>query len=273
MTTNLKSVLTGTVADHFINHVASHLSTWLKENKDVDITPEEISEAFDIPYTPKPTFAGLPQAGNIQTQMPNFPRHHGVSPSKKSERKKKAQAADPNVPRCIYRFQRGRKEGTVCGEPVAQTNEPGGDKYCRTCIKKKTVTNILERKNNSVDTVKAPEIPNNAVPAVDVEPDNDENTISAIPIPGHEGMYKDVNNGFILKEYEGGTIVALAMEENGVQRPLTADERAKAQYLGMSLLDSPTPDQQGPMVPMIPTIPGISDDSMDVPTIPTIPTL
>lgn len=270
-TTNLKDVFSTTVTDCFVNQVASHLSEWLKTNKSVDVSTQDLCSAFNVPYTPRSAMAGLPQSAQMGTQMPQVPGYYsgtgGPSPARKGGRKKAP--VDPNAPRCIYKFQRGAKKGETCDEVVVGDDQPGGDSYCKSCIKKKTVQNKITSGTGGKSTVQPPVVPGGMVPVPDQEPSgSDSMSIDAVPL-GPDGMYRDVNNGYIIKAYPDGTLVALSIEDNGVQRPLTDDERKKAQTMGLSVVNEEAPASSGTTVPTIPTIPTNSaQSSAPVPQVP-----
>jgi hypothetical protein len=118
------------------------------------------------------------------------------------------------------------------------------------------------------------------VPIPDEEPTAaTDNTINVVPIPGNPNMFKELNHGFILRQEHDGTVVALAVEENGVQRNLTADEKKTAQVLGLSFVDTPmqsvAPMQSVPTIPTVPTVPtvpvGVASLAQMIPTIPSVP--
>ena len=64
---------------------------------------------------------------------------------------------------------------------------------------------------------------------------SEENFLDVVPVPGNPDMFKDIMHGFILKMRVDGSIVALAVEEQGERRSLTTDEKKKAQSLGLKL--------------------------------------
>lgn len=257
-TTTLKDVFSTTVTDCFVNQVATHLSSWLKTNKAVEVSTQELCSAFNVEYTPRPTMAGLPQGANLPTQMPSVPGYYagtgGPSPARRGGRRKAP--VDPNAPKCKYVFQRGNKKGNPCHDPVIGDGQPGGNDYCKACIRKKTVQNRIQGGGSGKSTVKAPSMPNGMV-AVPEQPASggDSNSINALPIPGQPNMFRDVDNGYIIQSCSDGTLIALAMEENGVQRGLTADERKRAQMMGMSLMEEQEVAPVNTAVPTIPTIP------------------
>jgi hypothetical protein len=296
-TSTLKDVFSTTITDYFVNQVATHLSEKLKSEKSVEVSAEEICKFFNVSYTPKPTMTGLPQSANMPTQMPNLPGYFsgtGASPATKSSRGGRRKApVDPNAPKCVYTFQRGNKKGEVCGEIVANNGAPGSNEYCKSCLKKKTVQNRINNGASGKSSVQPPVVPGGMVSVPDQQPSNsDNNSVNAVPIPGHNDLFKDVDHGFILKQYPDGSVVAISMEENGVQRPLTQDEKNQAQAMGIDIMDSPstTSSESVPTIPSssgVPTIPSVpavssstpsavpaiptSSEGQGVPTIPTVP--
>lgn len=267
-TSTLSNIFSTTVTDFFVSQVAEHLSEWLKTNKSVELSAEELCEAFEVPFTPRSTMAGLPQSAAMATQMPNIPGYFsgtGASPAGKRGGRKKA-PADPNAPTCVYTFQRGNKKGQTCGEVVAGNGSPGADEYCKSCLKKKTVQNRISSGSDGRSTVQPPVVPGGMVPVAEQPKASKDKGLDVLPIPGHDDMYKEVNNSFILKRYSDNSVVALAVEENGVQRPLTSDEKKTAQILGLSFVDD-SPEEDDQYVPTIPSVP----QGSAVPTIPTIP--
>jgi len=273
-TSTLKDVFSTTVTDCFVNQVSSHLSEWLKTNKSVDVSAQDICEAFNVPFTPRPSMTGLPQAANMPTQMPNIPGYFqgsgaSASPAGRRGGRKKA-PRDPNAPTCVYQFQRGNKKGQVCGEQVAQDGRPGAEEYCKNCLKKKTVQNRINSGSSSKSSVQPPVLPGGMVSVPEQSSSSAENTIDAVPIDGHNDLFMDLKNNFILKQYEDGSLVALAVEEKGHQRDLTAEEKVTAQALGLCILDTPSPAPAVQSVPTIPTV-AATDTVAAIPSIPTIP--
>lgn len=272
MTTTLRDTLSSVTNEFFINHVSTKLSDWLKTNKDVECSPEELCSVFSVTYTPRSSMAGLPQAASMATQMPNLPGYYqgtGASPSSKKSTgggRKKA-TTDPNGPKCTYLFQRGDKKGQLCGLPVAQDGSTGGEQFCKGCLKKKTVQGKVKDGDGGKSTVQPPVVPGGMVSVPEQSDSSSENTIRAVPIEGHSDLYKDQDYGWILRQLPDGAIVALSVEENGTQRPLTAAEKKNAQLRGISVMDSP-PQSAVPVVPSVPSV-----GKMPVSSIPTIPSV
>ena len=272
-TTTLKDMLSSKVCDFLVEHASVCLCDWLRTQKNVECTPQEVCAAFGVSYTPRATMAGLPQAASMTPQMPNLPGHMsgvGGSPRKATGGGRKKAPSDPNGPKCSYQFQRGEKKGQVCGLPVANNGEAGGDQYCKQCLKKKTVQGNVKpgSAGGTKKMVPPPVAPGGMVSVPDQESSSGENTIKAVPIEGHPGMFRDMENGYIMRQEADGTIVALGIDVGGTQRQLTSEEKKHAQARGLSVVDSPQPT-----VPVV--IPGTAPVLPQVPfgNIPTIPQL
>lgn len=274
-TKTLKDVFSSSITDFYVNHVSTHLCDWLKTNKGIECTQEELCDAFGIEYTPRSNMAGLPQAASMGTQMPNLPGYYhgtGASPSRRGGGRKK-NPPDPNAPKCVYQFQRGNRQGQVCGEPVSQSGEPGSNEYCKGCLKKKTVQSRIKSGSADKSVVRPPVLPGGMVAVQDQEKASEEKTIDAVPLDGHSDLFKDLEHHFILKKLEDDSLIAIGVEENGNHRPLTADEKTTAQSLGLSIMSNgdelpeAVPDQT---IPTIPTVPQVSQTTPTVPAVPQI---
>lgn len=263
MSTTSKNVFSTVITDFYVNTVCSQLVAWLKTNKGVEVTPEELCQAFDVPYVPKTIMSGLPQAANTPVQMPGYMHGTGASPNRrKGGRKKKI--VDPNAPKCQYTFQRGKRQDELCGDACeANPSILGSDRYCKTCLKKKTVIKELESgAGSSVNTVAPPAPPSGYAP-IPQQNKPREFSLDVVEIEGQPGFYRDIRRGFIIQKLSDETIVAIAVEDDdGVQRPLTQEEKNELQPLGVSFPSSPAPLQTGsvpvvPQVPHVPQLPGV----------------
>lgn len=272
MSSDLKTIFSTTITDLYVNNVCQHLSEWLKNKKDVNCSCEELCEAFNVPYTPRVSMSGLPQAANMPTSMPNLPGYFagtGSSPKRRGGGRKKA-PVDPNGPTCVYVFLRGAKKGQTCGEQVAQNGAPGSNEYCKPCLKKRTVQNRINSGATNKSTVKPPIMPGGMVSMPEQKKVDTSESINAVSISGTDDMFKDLDSGFILKRYKDGTIAALSIEENGTQRPLNREEKEAAQLKGLSIVDSPELDnvESVPTIPSVPQVP--SSSSKVIPTVPQV---
>ena len=215
--TSVKSVFEKTV-NNFVGSVSSHLSDWLKEHKEVEISSEEICTAFNVPFKP-PVTPGLPAAASMQTQMPNIPGYFtgtGASPKRRGGRQKKTYSSDH--PKCTYIFTRGKSAGKQCNGPVLMDGSPGSEHYCKSCLKKSAVQAAL--KDNTDNTkVTAPVIPGETVPVKETK-DKTQDELSVVPVEGRDDVYRETNHGFIVKQEEDGNIYVLKIDDNGEWRDL-----------------------------------------------------
>ena len=73
---SIKNVFEETVANTvngFCGTISTQLSAWLSENKQVEVTPEEICLALDVPF--RGSSAGMP-GSTVQTVMPTLPNYY-----------------------------------------------------------------------------------------------------------------------------------------------------------------------------------------------------
>jgi len=235
-----------------INSVCSNysrqLSEWLQENKNVEITSEEICSLWDVPYCP-PSTPSIPTGASVTTRLPEY-YAGAVSPAKKRGGGRTKKSVDPNAPLCEYKMTRGKKEniGKQCGNPVlADGVTLGADRFCKACLKKAAVQKILE-KSDDKSTVKPPVLPGSSITVPEKEePKSDE--ISVIEIPGEPGRYKETNYGFIVEQPDEGTVVAHEIEnEKGERRKLNEEDRKLALAIGIRVVK----DDSG--IPKIPNV-------------------
>jgi hypothetical protein len=242
----------------FLGDVSNQFSSWLQEEKGVEISPEELCLFFEVTYKP-PSTPGLPSGSSIQTQMPNLPNYYagtGVSPAKKKGGGRTKKVIDPSLPNCEYIYTRGKTPGKKCQNQVANDETNGSDRFCKQCLKKVAVKSKLEA-SSSKPTVQAPVLPGNTV-KVEEENKVKNGELQVIEIEEHPGKYKEINHGFIVEQGENGTITAHKIEENGVWRDLKEDEKNIALKLGMQVLHSdsavnvPMPAAEAP--PSVPSM-------------------
>jgi len=62
--------------------------------------------------------------------------------------------------------------------------------------------------------------------------------INAIPINNKNGLFKDVERGYIIKQYPSGSLTALSIEVDGSLRPLNKEEKRKARNTGLAIMES-----------------------------------
>lgn len=270
MSSSVKSVLEENlrgVVQNVVSGYSSQLSNWLREHKDVEVSPEELCAAFEVPFKTPQTPGGVPSGAQISTIMPNLPNYYAGSgvttPKKKGGRAKKT--VDNNLPTCSYVMARGQNVGKQCNNSVVGDGvTQGGDKYCKACLKKAAVKSSLEG-NTSKSSMHAPSIPGSTVEIPSsVASKNDE--LQVVAIPGQEGRFREVHHGFIVEQTSDGSVTAIAIDDNDVQRDLRPDERAIALSLGINVvniesvsLPTVVPKASGiPSIPQVPQIPNLS---------------
>ena len=245
MTNTLENALSTSITRFFVEQVAQHLSEWLKNNNEVNVSTEELCAAFNITYTPRTT---LPQAANISTQYPNMPGYMtgtGTPPSR-GRRGRRNRNIDPNAPKCVYIFKRGNNLGKTCSVVVAAhgpqkddyVNVAGSDKYCRNCLKKRAVKESIKRGSNDRMMVNPPTIQGSVVEVSEQKTESNSMELNCMRIEGSANMLKDIEDGFII-ENRPDCLVALEIEKDGVRRPLTSEEKELAQMKGLSVIGSP----------------------------------
>ena len=236
MSTTLEKSLSEAVSEFFVTRCCDRVCVWLKENKGVDVTKEEMCKCFSIEYTPnKYGIAGLPSGSGVN--IPSYLQGPTSSPLKRGGGRKKKEI-DPNAPTCIYIFTRGKRKNDTCGNVAINDGSPGSDRYCKQCIGKSSAKEDIAGNSSSSNTVSSAVLPNGLIPVPKKE-EKPENSLDAIAIEGRPGYCKLTNGGFIIREYPEGTgqYLAVCVEENGIERPLTADEKNKLQFMGISISD------------------------------------
>jgi len=252
MSSTAKNVFEETVkstVDTFCSTYSNHLSAWLAENKSVECTPEELCEAFNVAFK-APSNRGVPSGATVQTQMPNLPNYYAgtgvTTPKKRGGRTKKA--VDMSLPQCEYKMSRGKSAGKRCENRVLGDDTLGADRYCKTCLGKKAVKNVLEQ-DETKSTVQPPVLPGSVVNVPENEEDkNDE--LSVVAIPDRDGYFRETKYGFIVQQQEDGTVFSGAIDDNGTERELTDDEKKIATSLGIQIVSS----DPAPEVPQVPQV-------------------
>lgn len=103
------------------------ISKWLRANKGLDVSVDELSTALNMEFRVTPNMA----ASSVITQAPKPSRTKAVTCS---------MDLDPNVP-CEYAPMKGNNKGIKCGKPSVK-----GTNYCPSCSKKSAV----KKKNEQI---------------------------------------------------------------------------------------------------------------------------
>ena len=257
-----KNVLENSVrntVESFCSSYSNHLSAWLAEKKSIDISPDELCEAFGIAFR-APQTPSVPSGASVQTKMPNLPDYYSgtgaaVTPKKKGGRTKKT--ADPNSAICKYITTRGKTPGKRCETPVAGDGSTGADEYCKACLKKAAVIKLLSEGSSTKTTVQPPVLPGSTV---EISEDNTTQTNEELQVVQIQpGVFREVKHGFILRQQEDGNVVAYAIEEQeGVTRDLSDSEKKVALAMGIQVINTNT-------IPQIPQIPQVQ--SLKLPSV------
>lgn len=234
------------------------LSEWLTNEKNVNVSAEELAVALDVPFKATGTPSVL--SNSCATFMPNVPNYFSAavpSPSKKRGGRVKKEVNE-NLPNCQYKMTRGKSKGQECPNKIASDGTPGSDKFCKACLKKAAVKEILEQTSEKT-TLQPPSLPNNLGKPVKVEDDcktaiPDELTVEQLP--NHEGYFKECKYGFIVTQPQEGTIIVHKIDNKGTWRDLTDEERKIALNMGLQVAQT---DPMPINVPGIPAVPQISN--------------
>ena len=237
MNSSVKKVLEDscrTMVESTLACYSTQVANWLRDNKDVEVTAEEVCQAFDVPFKPVSTTPATPVSAAVTAAMPDYFAKNEVSstPKKRGGRTKKT--VDVNLPTCSYVMVRGKSSGKQCTGTVLGDGSVGSDKYCKNCLKKAAVKETLEG-NTTKATVQPAVLPGSTVeiPETNVAK-NDE--LQVMPIPGQDGKFREMTHGFIVEPSSDGSITALAIEDNGVTRDLSSSERKIATSMGLNLV-------------------------------------
>lgn len=213
-------------AKQFVVNFSTHLSNWLKINKDFEISSEEVCAAFNVPFK-APITPGLPPAMEYGTNCQ-------ITTKRKSGKKKKLH--DPNHPKCIYVYLRGKKEGQTCKTPVLNNGDVGSELFCKNCLAKAGTQRDLE-KIPSKSKIHPPSLDDNTVSVLDPQTKLKEK-LDVHEIDDMPGFYKEVDNGFIVKVDETDNSLLTKQifdEETGEARSLTDEEKQKALSIGIDV--------------------------------------
>ena len=267
MSSSVKQVFENTTKS-FCSDLSHQLSDWLKNNKDIEIPPEEICAALDAPYRP-PSTPGM-NGSSVQTVLPNvnsMPQYFSTeSPSSSAGAKKKGGRAkkvvDPNLPKCTYKMSRGKNAGTPCPNTVSNVaGTLGSDRYCTACLKKASVQKELAEAAPNT-TLQPPQLPGGSV-SIDSQGNPDKTPeLQVVEIAGRSGWYRETTHNFCVQQEEGGNIVAHSVLTDNGERPLTDPERKIALAMGLQVftpkVSLPTIPKVGISIPTVPVIPNVS---------------
>ena len=226
--------------------ICDHLSTCLKEQKNVDVSAEEIAKMLNLPYRNE-------MQNNVGVS-PSIPGIMTGSIKRKGKRRKKP--IDPNAPKCIYVFTRGDNQGKNCSKPcINEPSIPGSDKYCKVCLNKKSVQKRITAGTSQKSVVNPPVDKNNLVSVTKKKKKNDTNKSLDVEPYGDEGKYfRTKEHNFIVQQLDDAVVV-YGKEDNGKVIPLSKEEIVMAQQMGLSVAESNVESSEPPEVPQVPQVP------------------
>jgi len=228
MNPTINSVLCETLTKYFSTTVSTHLSEWLKENKDFEITPEELCTALDVP------FFYYPEIRSKNTRnLNNLFDGTGISGGKRRSGRQKI-IPDPNAPKCKYVFKRGNRKNKICKQPcdISDKSIVGSDKYCKSCLKKTAVKEELKKDDNN--KVLPPKDPHSTVSS-GYEETEETLEVDVIALPGGRTI-EPVNNFILVKEEDD--VIAVSKMDEGVERELSPEEKNIASMCGYSYIEN-----------------------------------
>lgn len=215
------------VAQYCVQCVLHPLSLWLVANKNCQVSTDEMMAALQIPSSAR---VAIPMS-NTSSSF-NTPAGASAPVASSSKAKKSATAAaDYNGPTCTYKFIRGVRKDHLCGEPCLP-----GEVFCKQCFKKKSGGNGGTNSGGAATSSSTGGFVNNAKSSQ--APAQQDVTVNVQPIKDRPGFFRSTDDNIILQQLPNGDVVARGIEENGVTRRLTAEERASAEKRGFSVDDA-----------------------------------
>lgn len=220
---------------------SEHISDWLKKNKKVEVTKEELFEAcgYPMPTRPQPTMVRNP----IPTAMPTYAGAPiPITPAKQQAKRTRRKATDDNKAKCEYEYQRGNNFGKTCGRPVAGENEPGGDRYCKACLKKGKVKEELNKGTFNKDIISKPKIKGE----INVLPNDNkaERQVDVIHYKHRLDCFYNTETKYVLQTIDNAGAVVLGIDEqhDGQMRSLNKDEEDIAVSQGFTIASLANPE-------------------------------
>lgn len=223
----------------FCSVACQQLSTHLKDKHDVEISPEEIGEVFEVAYK-TPSTPG-PAGSTVATVLPNmgvpdYFKISGDSPAKPKAKGGRSKKASSDAPTCSYKMTRGKNSGQNCPNKIAGDSVKGGDRFCKSCLKKAAVQAELANPEDKA-TLTPPTAPGSTIPVAE-EVEEKSTDLEAYPIEGREGFFKEAKYGFTIQQTLDRGIIAHSIEVDGKERPLNDAEKKIAIEMGLSVVET-----------------------------------
>lgn len=208
--------------------LANHLSGWLCRDKGVSVTPEEILDALNLPVNRKI----IPSKNSTPMVVPSYFKGPGSKSGGKSGSRSKNNTQ--NDAKCTYTFTRGVSRGTQCGKVTAGPSIPGGEKFCKACLRKQAVKEHLSTGNDEMDTVLPPTLDNNTSISESNESEKGI-TLKVIRYTFKENHFYLPEQKFVIKPLSNHehVVIGCDYDNDGTITPLTEEEEKIA--INMSL--------------------------------------
>lgn len=214
--------------NNLVSSVLIYLSEWLKNNKSVNVTVEELHDALKLPMTRSIIAPNL---------MPIPGMNVPVTPTVSKGKGKRTQAPKDG-PKCTYEKIRGAKG--LCSN-TAHKDEKHGIylPYCKACMGKKNVEPKLKEfyREHGIqyESAAAPEKKATASKAVSNEQDADDDSLSidVLPMDHPEGYNVSQPDLLVIKKTADDTLIAVAAQhkDRNEYHKLTAENKQKATSL------------------------------------------
>ena len=237
MSASIESIFTKGVNTLLRNEILPAICSYIKEQKGVEVTPDELAECVGAPMS--------------AIKMPNFPGTNVVtttSAAAASARKVRA-PRDPNRPKCVFTLTKGKNVGAPCGKACEALSDDQGNfsGYATMCTSHNKTG--VKKATSAAPKMSGPQLPG-AVQNHVIEAPKVQRTLNAAPFVTHDGRFlaydKDTN---IVIDHTATTSMkpALGMYEAtgekvthegkerflGTIRPFTAEEAAVATSMGL----------------------------------------
>ncbi len=221
------------------NSVLNPISVWLKEEKEVDVSVDELMQVLSIPKIAK---SSTSVAASVSA--PSFPPHMNNSVATPVT-KKKSKEEVVDGPKCQYVFKRRTNKGATCPKVAME-----GSQFCKECSKKKKKE---ETESTPTPTTNNTEAKKTTQPMIQgfgfasgLKKTSTTSYIRGTDIPD---VFEDTATHLLLKRTNDGTkdvYVAYALKESdGKIRGLTETEKDIAVKRGFTY-DSTTTNVKPP---------------------------
>ncbi len=205
------------------------ISDCLLRERQVQVTPEEMIQWLELPVS-APRTPNIPGA----FQVPNAFRTPTGSTPTTTTRSVRRKEPDANAPRCVYVFQRGIKRGQPCGEAAVP-----GTQYCKNCARKKGVQAVVNGGAPPANPTRG-SAQTSTNSRSQPQQQQQQQQIDVVGLPGRVGYYKVLDTGLIIRQLEGGDVMAVAiLDAEGNECPLSEDDKILANNSGFLVEENP----------------------------------